>query len=166
MRVCGLVLLPFMAAIPATSWSQTPQEPRPVGAEPTPEPAASASLPAFNQYEVVAMPEAHGMKDRDDFILALIRHPALAARVNDIVVECGNSLYQPELDRYIAGEDVPFVTVRKTWRNTSQPMCDLSGFFEQLFPLIRALNQKLPPERRLRVLAGDPPIDWERAKSA
>jgi hypothetical protein len=61
---------------------------------------------------------------------------------------------------------VPFVTVRKTWRNTSQPMCGLSGFFEQLVPLIRALNQKLPPERRLRVLAGDPPIDWERAKSA
>jgi hypothetical protein len=166
MRVCGFVVLPLMAGIPATGWSQTPQKARPVGAEPTPEFAASAVLSAFRQYEVVAMPEAHGMKDLDDFILALIRHPAFAARVNDIVVECDNSLYQPELDRYIAREDVPFVTVRRTWRNTSQPMCGLSGFFEQLFPLIRALNQKLPPGRRLRVLAGNPLIDWERAKSA
>jgi hypothetical protein len=44
-------------------------------------------------------------------------------------------------------------------------MCGLSGFFEQFFPLVRALNQKLPPERRLRVLAGDPPIDWEQVKT-
>jgi hypothetical protein len=30
---------------------------------------------------------------------------------------------------------------------------------------VRALNQKLPPERRLRVLAGDPAIDWDQVKS-
>jgi hypothetical protein len=29
---------------------------------------------------------------------------------------------------------------------------------------VRALNQKLPPERRFRVLAGDPPIDWDQIK--
>jgi hypothetical protein len=29
----------------------------------------------------------------------------------------------------------------------------------------RALNQKLPPERRLRVLAGDSPVDWDQIKS-
>jgi len=111
------------------------------------------------------MPEDHGMKDVYDFIFSLIRNPAFPERVNDIVVECGNSLYQPELDRYISGEDVPFTEVRKVWRNTTQPMCDLSGFFERFFPLVRALNQKLPPERRLRVLAGDPPIDWEQVKT-
>jgi len=27
------------------------------------------------------------------------------------------------------------------------------------------LNQKLPPERRLRVLAGDPAVDWDQIKS-
>jgi hypothetical protein len=136
-----------------------------VGAEPVPEPAVTAILAAFDRYQVVGMPEAHGMRDVDDFILSLIRHPAFPEKVNDIVVECGNSLYQPELDRYIAGEYVPFTEVRKVWRNTTQPMCSLSGFFEQLFPLVRALNQKLPPERRLRVLAGDPPIDWERVRT-
>ncbi len=111
------------------------------------------------------MPEAHGMKDVDDFILSLISNPAFPEKVNDIVVECGNSLYQPALDRYIAGEDVPFTEVRKVWRNTTQPMCGMSGFFEQFFPLVRAINQKLPPEKRLRVLAGDPPIDWDQVKT-
>jgi hypothetical protein len=79
----------------------------------------AAILAAFEKYEVVGMPEGHGMKDVNDFILLLIRHPAFPEKVNDIAVECGNSLYQPVLDRYIGGEDVPFTEVRKVWRNTT-----------------------------------------------
>jgi hypothetical protein len=116
---------------------------------------------AFDNYEVVAMPEAHGMKDLDDFILALVRNPTFPYKVNDIAVECGNSLYQPILDRYIAGEDISIAVARNVWRNTTQPMCGHSGFF----PLVRAINQKLPAERRLRVLAGDPQVDWSQIKS-
>jgi hypothetical protein len=44
-------------------------------------------------------------------------------------------------------------------------MCGTSEFFEQFFPLVRTINRKLPPARRLRVLAGDPPIDWDQIKS-
>jgi len=65
------------------------------------------------------------------------------------------------LDRYIAGEDVPFKEVQKVWRNTTQMMCGWSGFFEQFFPVVRAINQERPLGKRLRVLAGDPPVDWE-----
>src|ERR1700722_7672270 len=130
-----------------------------------PEPATPAVFAAFDKYEVVGLPAAHGMKDLDDFILSLVRNPAFSEKVNDIEVECGNSLYQPILDRYIAGEDVAFAEVRKVWRNTTQSMCGTSGFYEQFFPLVRAINQKLPPGRRLRVLAGDPPIDWDQVKN-
>lgn len=142
------------------------QQTKPMGSEPIPEPAIPAILAAFDKYEIVAMPEAHGMKDMDDFILSLIRNPAFSERINVIAVECGNSLYQSVLDRYIAGEDVPFTEVQKVWRNTTQPMCGMSGFFEQLFPLVRAINQKLPPEKRLRVMACDPPIDWSQVKTS
>jgi hypothetical protein len=138
-----------------------PAKPR----EPVPQPAIPAILAAFDKYEVVGMSEAHRMKDEDDFILTLIRTPAFSQKVNDIVVECGNSLYQPTLDRYIAGENVPFADVEKVWRNTTQPMCDASELFQDFYPLVRAINQKLPQEKRLRVLAGDPPIDWDQVKS-
>ena len=138
---------------------------KPGGAEPVPQPAIPAILAAFDKYEVVGMSEAHRMKDVDDFILTLIRTPAFSYKVNDIVVECGNSLYQPILDRYIAGENVPFADVEKVWRNTTQPMCDASEFFQDFYPLVRAINQKLPQEQRLRVLAGDPPIEWDQVKS-
>jgi hypothetical protein len=131
----------------------------------SPQPAMPAILAAFDRYEIVAMPAAHGDKDVDDFIFSLIRNPEFPEKVKDIAVECGNSLYQPILDRYIAGEDVPFAEVQKVWRNTTQPMCGISGFFEQFFPLVRAINQALPPVRRLRVLAADPPIDWDQVKT-
>jgi hypothetical protein len=60
---------------------------------------------------------------------------------------------------------VPFTEVRQVWRNTTQMMCSLSGFYEELFPLLRRINQKLPPGKKLRVLAGDSPVDWSKVKS-
>ena len=49
------------------------------------------------------MNAGHDDKDINDVILALVREPSFPKTVNDIAVECGNSLYQPVLDRYIAG---------------------------------------------------------------
>jgi hypothetical protein len=138
--------------------------PNPKGSNPKPEDATVAILAAFEKYEVVGMSAAHGDKDLDDFILSLLRNPAFPSKVNDVAVECGNSLYQPILDRYIAGEVVPLAEVRLVWRNTTQTMCGLSGFYEELFPLVRRINQRLPPERRLRVLAGDPAFDWSKVR--
>ncbi|HET9409652.1 MAG TPA: hypothetical protein VFO39_20595 [Candidatus Sulfotelmatobacter sp.] len=149
------------------TFQDPPELPAPVpqGSNPVPGDAEDTLLAAFDRYEVVAMSAAHGNKDLDDFILHLLRNRAFPGKVNDVVVECGNSLYQPTLDRYIAGADVPLTEVREVWRNTTQPMCGVSAFYEQLFPLIRRINQTLPPEKKLRVLAGDPPVDWSKITS-
>jgi hypothetical protein len=37
----------------------------------------------------------------------LVAAPEFADRVDDIVMEVGNSLYQQSVDRYIAGENIP-----------------------------------------------------------
>lgn len=163
MHCCILVLLAVFTLTMA--YGQTQATSKPEAADPTPQPAVSAILSAFDKYEVVAMPQGHGMQDLNDFILSLIRNPAFSEKVNDIEVEFGNSLYQPMLDRYIAGENVPFTEVQKVWRKMGQPASGASGFVEQFFPLVRALNQKLPPDKRLRVLAGDPAVDWDQVKS-
>jgi hypothetical protein len=134
------------------------------GSNPNPEDPTKAILAAFDKYEVVGMDAAHGNKDMDDLILRLLREPGLPTKVKDIVVECGNSLYQGTLDRYIAGDNVSLTEGRQVWRNTTQPMCSVSGFYEILFPLVRRINESLPLERKLRVLAGDPPIDWNKVK--
>jgi hypothetical protein len=147
------------SAIRATT---TEQPPNLKGSNPKPEDATKAILAAFDKYEIVGMGAGHGNKDLDDFILHLIRDPAFPDKVNDVVVECGNSLYQPVLDRYIAGGDIPLSEVRPVWRDTTALMCSVSGFYEMLFPVVRRINQKLSPEKRLRVLAGDPPLDWSK----
>jgi hypothetical protein len=172
--VLGLILALALTAVVSTQGSgQNPsvvQEtveahpPNPKGSNPKPEDATKAILAAFDRYEVVGMDAAHGNKDLDDFILHLVRDPAFPGKVNDIAVECGNSLYQGLLDRYIAGEDVPLSEVRPVWRNTTALMCSVSGFYEELFPLVRRINQKLSPGRQLRILAGDPPLDWSKVK--
>ena len=149
---------------PATS--ETTKAPSSIlnGRNPKPEDATTAILGAFDKYEVVGMDAAHGNKDLDDLILHLIRDPAFPHKVNDIVVECGNSLYQGILDRYIGGDNVPLSEVQQAWSDTTAKMCSVSGFYEILFPLVRRINQKLSPETRLHVLAGDPPLDWSKVK--
>src|SRR5262245_15900976 len=104
-RLIVLVLW-ICAAAGVRAAADEPGQPR--GANPRPQAAIPAVLAAFDKFDVVGMPAAHGSKDLDDFILALVRAPGFAAKVNDIEVECGNSLYQALLDRYIAGEDMPF----------------------------------------------------------
>jgi len=178
-NVTPFVVLLLVVSIPAVMSAQTSGQspapapgmtpdvphPNPTGSDPKPEDAANAILASFDRYEVVGMSAAHGDQDLDNFTLGLIRNPAFPSKVDDIAVECGNSLYQPILDRYIAGDEVPLSEVRQVWRNTTQAMCGLSGFYEELFPLVRRLNQKLPPEKKLRVLAGDPPLDWSKVQS-
>jgi hypothetical protein len=160
----ALAQQPARRSIPVLGAPDVPS-PHPKGSDPKLVDAESTILAAFDKYEVVGISAAHGNKDLDDFLLHLIRNPAFPGKVNVVAVECGNSLYQPTLDRYIAGADVPLSEVRQVWRNTTQPMCGVSAFYEELFPLVRKINQSLPPKKKLRVLACDPPIDWNSIKS-
>ncbi|GAB3150009.1 hypothetical protein GCM10027258_47380 [Amycolatopsis stemonae] len=115
-----------------------------------------AVLAAFGTHSIVAK----SSPEPGTFVFDLVRDPRFPATVNDIAVECGNSLDQPLLDAYTAGGDVPDVS--KVWRDTTQPSCGFSLYYEQLFALVRQVNTTLPAARRIRVLACDPPIDWSR----
>ena len=164
--VSFVLLAVLTALVPHASKEQvTSRRPVSNSQASVPEPALPAILKIFDTFEVVGMPAAHGQKDVDDFILSLIRDPRFSESVNDIVVECGNVRYQPILDRYIIGDDVPFNEVQHVWRDTTQPMCGESAFFEQLYPLVRVLNEHLPVTRRLRIVAADPPIDWSKVQT-
>ena len=83
-----------------------------------------------------------------------------------VVIEDGNALYQARLDRYIAGGDVPISELQAVWRNTTQPGRADMTWHRQLLEAIRRVNQGLAPAQGVRVLAGDPPIDWSRMRTA
>jgi hypothetical protein len=153
-RLAAVGVVVFTAMGAATS---TPAEARPESAVP-------AVLAAFDRFPVVALGMSHRQQDEADFSLELIRDPRFAAKVNDVVVECGNALYQATLDRYIAGEEVPLEQLQLVWRNTTQPgSCDPRQH-KELLDAVREVNRHQPAGHRIRVLAGDPPIDWEKAQ--
>ena len=129
-------------------------------AEPKPTNAIPMILGAFERYPIVALGDLHGCEEFWDFATSLLKTPELPDRINDVGVEFGNAFYQDVCDRYIAGEDVPPSEVQKVWRNTTQFIALDSPVYEQFFVNVRAINQTLARERRLRVLLGDPPLDW------
>ena len=123
-------------------------------------------LQLFEQHPIVMFGEVHGCVQEHALLKKLVTSPEFAARVNDVVIEMGNSLYQEVLDRYIAGENVPMEQLRKTWENeVGAPGGNPSPPYHGLLAAVREANQKLPKERRLRVLAGDPPLEWEHVDS-
>ena len=125
---------------------------------------ADAVLAAFEHHRVVAIGEIHGQQEHHDALQVMLADPRLPEVLDDIVVEFGNALYQPTMDRFVAGPAVENTDLRLVWRNTTQsPMSTWDApVYEQLYRMVRATNWPLSPEKQIRVLLGDPPIDWAR----
>jgi hypothetical protein len=80
------------------------------------------------------------------------------------VVEFCNALYQPLIDRFVAGAVVENAELRQVWRYSSQlrQVTLDAPCHEQFFRMVRAVNAALPAERRLRELLGGPPLGRAR----
>lgn len=130
--------------------------------------AITAILDAFRSYPLVALGEGpHNNFQGHLFRLSLIRDARFAATVNDIVVEFGSARYQELMDRFVRGEDVPNASLRQVWQNTTVATTVWeSPIYEEFFMTVRAINASLPEARRLRVLLGDAPIDWDAVRTA
>jgi len=125
-----------------------------------------AILDAFRTYRVVSFPGGHTDGNEVQTLLrTLVKDPRFGAVVNDIVVEFGSSRYQDLMDRYVRGEDVPESMVQRAWLDAVQAGTALDNPNTALFfRAVREANAALPPERRIRVLLGDPPMDWENVR--
>ena len=123
-----------------------------------------AVVGAFRSSPIVALGEGgHGNEQGHALRLALLRDPRFAEMATDIVVEFGNARYQDLVDRFVGGADVPTSDLRKVWQDTSQlqPVWDVP-IYEAFFRAVRMVNESRPIGQRIRVLLGDPPIDWSR----
>lgn len=130
-----------------------------------PKPASDAIAEALRSHAVVMIAEHHWSAPVHELLRALIASPKIRDRVDDIIVEFANPLYQAIIDRYVAGGAVPLDSLRLAWRNTTQLLVWDSSLYEQFFETVRRLNTE-GHGRQLRIVAGDPPIDWSRTSRA
>jgi len=122
----------------------------------------TAVLKLFERHPLVALGEMHGVEQGARFIEQLVRHRDFAASTTIIVVEFGNALHQAVADAYVAGEDVPPAQLRRIWHDFigGGPWGFRSPIYPAFFATVRDVNRSLPHDRRIRVLLGDPPLDW------
>jgi hypothetical protein len=128
--------------------------------------AVPAVLDLFERYSIVALSEGpHNNQKGHEFRLAMVRDPRFGRLVNDVVVEFGNSRYQAVMDRFTVGAEVPYQELRQVWENTTVngTLWD-SPIYYEFFAAIREVNRA--NGSHIRVLLGDPPIDWASIRSA
>jgi hypothetical protein len=120
----------------------------------------------FKSRPLVGLGEFHGLGQEFDFYFALVRDPRFAAEVGNIMLETGSASQQAIVDRYVNGEHVPYTELRKVWADTVGwfPAVTYRGSIA-LYVVIREVNAKLPPEKRIKVWLGEPPIDWSKIKT-
>ncbi len=126
--------------------------------------ATTAVVRAFETHDIVMFGEVHGNKQEYEWLRSLVATPEFADRVDDIVVEFGNSLYQKSVDRYVSGEDVPLEQVQKAWRNLVGAIGPPSPVYASLYRAVRETNLKRRGKHQMRIVCGDPYIDWEKVK--
>jgi len=129
-----------------------------------PQNATTAVLHAFDNHNIVMFGEYHACKQEHEWLRALISTPEFADRVDDIVVEFGNSLYQKSVDRYIAGDDIPFAQVQHAWRNVAGAIGPPSPVYELFYKAVRDANLRRHGKHQVRVVLGDPYADWDTIK--
>ena len=139
----------------------------PPGADPVPRDPFAVVFAEFERTPIVAFLETHGSADQHRFLRALVTQPAFGRLVDDVVVEFGNARYQVTIDRYVRGERVPATSLSRVWMRTTQTSGVWNDpIYREFFRAVRTANLQRPPGERVRVLLGDPPIDWRRIRRA
>jgi hypothetical protein len=129
--------------------------------EPVPVAAHDALVALFEATPVVALGEAHWLDQQHRLIRELLFDERFAETVDAVIVEFGNALHQPLIDRYLAGEDVLPSQLRRVWSES------VGGWFSRAFesPVYAEFFEAVRSARlarrsdRPRVLLGDPPFN-------
>lgn len=116
----------------------------------------------FDQYNIVAIGETHDKVEVTDFYIDLVKNDEFRKKVDFLVIEMGNHLYQNILDDYISGKTIDEKEIFKLWRNHTSCMLNESDNTGMIRLLKSIRDTNLNSEYKIRVLAGDPPVDWNK----
>lgn len=122
----------------------------------------------FQNHNIIGLGEGgHHLENSHQFFQKMFDNKKIQETIDIVIVEFASSDQQDLLDRYILGEDVTFNELRKVWRESTQCIGrfgEATIYFE-LLQKIRNVNFSLPENNKIRVLGGDPSIDWKAVRS-
>lgn len=125
-------------------------------------------IQTFQNCNIIGLGEGgHHLENSHHFFQKMFDNKKIQEIINIVIVEFANTDYQDILDRYILGEEVPINELRKVWRESTQSVGrfgEATIYFE-LLEKIRTVNLSLSENNKIRVLGGDPPIDWKAVNS-
>lgn len=121
-------------------------------------------IDAFRTHEIVTLTDPHGNVEMQAFLLSLIRDSRFPEAANDIVIETASARYQDVIDRFVRGDDVPAAILRKAWEDHTVAN-SIGAQAEEFIRAVRDVNTRLSGPKKLRVIGGDPPIDWDNIVS-
>lgn len=124
--------------------------------------AVAGVLRVLDSVPIVALDDWHGLAEESDFYQRLLRDPRAPGRINDVVMELGNERYQHVADRYVQGASVPDDSVRMIFENTTQGpiLTPTVPMYRAVLDAVREVNARQAPALRMRVLLGDPAVEW------
>ena len=128
--------------------------------------AAMAGLAKqFDKHPLIMIGEQHRNVQQHVFLRKLIRDPAFICKANDIVIEFGNARLQNVADAYVAGETVTEAQMQSMWRETEVMFAWNSPVYREFYETVREINEKRICPHSIRLLLGDPPVDWSLVKT-
>jgi hypothetical protein len=119
----------------------------------------------FDERPLVMIGELHRWAELHAFMREMLRDPRFACRVDDVVVEFGNSRLQKLADAYAQGQEVTEAQLQSLWRETVVPLTWNSPVYRQIYETVRAVNQKRLCPHPVRIVLADPPLDWSKIRT-
>lgn len=119
----------------------------------------------FDQHPLIMLGELHRWEQLHAFIREMVRDPGFVCRADDFVIEFGNLRLQNLADDYAFGRNVSDAQLQSLWRETAVPFTWNSPVYRQLLATIREVNEKNLCDHKIRIVLGDPPLDWSKIKT-
>ncbi len=128
-------------------------------------PADTAILKAFEQHNFVGIGDYHWNDAFLRYATELISTSVFSDQVRHVVVEFGNSKYQPVLDKYLAGGEVSEAQLISVLRGSIYFMPWMPDAYVNFFKAIKARNEVLPEDRKIQVHLAEAAFDWDAMTS-
>jgi hypothetical protein len=113
----------------------------------------------LDEHPLIMIGELHRWGRLHAFLRELITDPGFICRVDDVVVEFGNSRLQKLADIYAAGGALGETEIESMWRETSVPLTWNTPVYRAVYDTIREINRRHLCAHPVRIVLADAPLD-------